>query len=117
MEILLMLFMLIMPVVLLLCGIIMGVAGRPQKYKWWAGYRTSRAIKNQETWVFANRYFGKLSLLSGLTTLTFSIGVINTQDVYVMAWTYAAQVISFILVCILTETALKKEFDKNGERR
>jgi uncharacterized membrane protein len=109
---------LLLPVVLFLAGLMMWIAGKPEKINWWAGYRTSRATKNQETWVFAQRYFGKLSLLSGCTTLTFSIGaIIHREHLYIVAWALGAQVVAFILTCIFTEMALRKEFDKNGERR
>ena len=110
---------LILPFILLLLGLMMWIAGKPERITWWAGYRTSRAIKNQETWVFANRYFGKLSMLSGFTTLVFSIGIIiHTEYMYdIVAWTLGAQGVSFVLSFIFTEMALRKEFDKNGERR
>jgi uncharacterized membrane protein len=111
------LLLLLLPIISLLSGIVMGIAGRPKKINWWAGYRTPRSKKNQETWVFANRYAGKLLLLSGFTTLTFSVGILNIEDGYVVAWTFGAQMLSFVLAVILTEMALRKEFDKNGERK
>ena len=107
------------PIIFTLCGLIMWIAGRPQKYKWWAGYRTPRATKNQETWVFAQKYFGKLSMLSGLTTLTFSIGVFIHAEYMqeITNWAIYSQVAAFILIFLFTEIALRNEFDENGKRR
>jgi len=69
-------------------------------------------------------------LLSGFTALVFCIGIFAHMDymglipwvsgVTVMgleAWALYAQGVSLILTIILTEMALRKEFDKNGERR
>jgi len=41
---------LVLPIILILFGIFLGIAGRPRKVRWWVGYRTSRAMKNQATW-------------------------------------------------------------------
>ena len=107
------------PILMIFFGMLLWVAGRPKNANWWVGYRMPRACINQETWVFANSYFGKLSMLSGLTTLTFSIGVhIHLEQVYfIVPWVLRAQGVSFILAWLFTEMALRKEFDKNGERR
>ena len=109
---------LMLPIIMTLFGILMGIAGKPKKVNWWFGYRTNRASANQETWDYTHRYFGKLLLLAGLTTLTFSIGAfIHWEHEFMWAWAFGAQVVSFIISIILTEIALTKEFDKNGERR
>ena len=106
------------PALLLLCGLFMWIAGRPQRINWLAGYRTPRATKNQDTWVFANRYFGKLSMLSGLITLTFSIGVfLHAEDMYIVPWALGAQGVALIFTFLFTEITLKNEFDKNGNRK
>ena len=107
-----------LPIILTVFGILMGIAGRPKKINWWFGYRTNRASANQETWDFTHRYFGKLSLLSGLTTLTFSIGaLIYREHEFIWVWALSAQGVSFIMSIILTEIALRKEFDKDGNRK
>ena len=104
-----------LPIILILAGLTMWIAGKPERINWWAGYRMPRATKNQETWVFANSYFGKLSMLSGFITLTFSIGAfIHNELLY---WALSAQGIAIILSWVFTEMALRKEFNKNGERR
>ena len=109
---------LMLPIILILFGIFLGIAGRPRKIRWWVGYRTSRSMKNQATWAFANSYAGKLMLLSGFTSLTFCIGVFVHMDYMTFApWAIGAQGVSLVFTSIFTEMALKKEFDKNGERR
>ena len=109
---------LLLPIILVLFGILLGIAGRPRKIRWWVGYRTSRAMKNQATWEFANSYAGKLMLLSGLTALTFCIGTfVHINYIGLVPWALGAQGVSLVLTIIFTETALRKEFDENGERR
>ena len=108
-------FVLGLPVILILGGLLMGIAGKPNSINRWAGYRTPRACKNQETWVFANRYFGKLALLSGLITLTFSIGVFIHNEL--MYWAFGSQGVALVLTCVFTEMALRKEFDKDGNKK
>ena len=109
---------LLLPIILILLGIFFGIAGRPRKRRWWAGYRTFRSMKNQTTWQFANGYAGKLLLLGGLTALTFCIGAFVHMDyMELVPWAIGAQGVSIILTIIFTEMALRKEFDKNGERR
>ena len=109
---------LILPIILILFGILMGIASRPRKIRWWVGYRTSLSMKNQATWEFANSYAGKQLLLIGFTALIICIGaLVHTHYVELMPWAIGAQMFSIILSIVFTETALKKEFDENGERR
>ena len=37
------------------------------------GYRTKRSMRNEETWKFANQYFGKLWYLCGLLSVPLSV--------------------------------------------
>ena len=114
---------LMLPIILILFGIYLGIAGRPRKIRWWVGYRTSRSMKNQATWELANSYAGKLLLLSGVTMLPFSIRafVYETHELLVPGALGVLQVVSaasiLVLIIIFTEMALRKEFDKNGERK
>ena len=114
---------LLLPIILILLGILLGIAGRPRKIRWWVGYRTSMSMKNQATWEFANSYAGKLLLLSGVTALPFSIRafVYGTNRLLVPGVLGVLQVVSAVsilfLIIMFTEMTLRKEFDKNGERR
>jgi len=112
---------LIIPLIMVVCGFFMK-KGRPKKVNWWIGYRTPMACKNQETWVFAHKYVGKLWVPLGFILIILSIGVTVLVEHGIFASEallilVMAQLIAVLLSIILTEVALKKEFDKNGERR
>jgi uncharacterized membrane protein len=114
-----MLVILILPSILVLAGIFMGIAGRPKRYRWWIGYRTPKACKTQETWVFANTFSGKMMLVIGLVALTFFIGiVIHGYEVFeLLLWGIGASFLGIILTIIFTEVEMSKRFDKNGIRK
>ncbi len=96
----------------------------PKKINKLFGYRTSMSMKNEETWKFAHRYVGKLWRIMGWITLPLSVGatllVLENEIVDVgmfggvLIVVQAALIVSSI---IPTEIALKKHFDKNGNRR
>ena len=88
------------------------------------GYRTSRSIKNKDTWVFAHKYIGKLWLYGGMIILPFSIvpmffclgkpaDTIGAFGGIIVA----LQMIPMIGTIISTEKALKTHFDEFGKRR
>lgn len=86
------------------------------------GYRTSRSMKNDKTWIFAHKYCGKIWFISGIITLVVSIITMisvygkNTDTVgYIGAACTVLPVISIIISIILTENSLKKNFDKSGK--
>lgn len=88
------------------------------------GYRTSMSMKNRDTWVFAHNYFGKLWYISGLILLPISVipmicFIGRTENVVgtVGGVVCFVQMIPLTGVIIPTEIALKKHFDKNGNRR
>ena len=97
--------------------------GLPKKVNWWAGYRTPMACKIQETWVFAHKLLAKIWIPLGLIFMLLSIGASilterGTLAPEILPWIAAAQFVAFILVTFIpTEIALRKAFDKNGERR
>lgn len=88
------------------------------------GYRTSRSMKNKDTWKFAHQYFGKLWYRCGLILLAPSIAamlfVIGQEEDTVGT---AGGILCFLQLLPLigtifpTEIALKKTFDQNGNRR
>ncbi|MCL2402038.1 MAG: SdpI family protein [Oscillospiraceae bacterium] len=113
---------LIIPLVMVVAGICFR-NGLPRKVNWWAGYRTPMACKNQETWVFAHKYLSKIWIPLGLIFLIISIGATifaerGTFAPETLPWIAGAQLLVFFLVTFIpTEIALRKAFDKNGERR
>lgn len=88
------------------------------------GYRTAMSMKNQDTWVFAHRYCGKIWYVCGLVllpvtviALLFTLG--KSED---CIGTLGGMICMVQLVCLMgsivpTEIALRKTFDKNGNRR
>ncbi len=111
-------------VVLLIPSIMMGFGYRwtnkpPGKINWIYGYRSKRSMKNQDTWDFAHRYVGRVWLKWGM-------GAGFASLILWMLFPYGEPMISIImygqLFCllfpvILTESALKKTFTKDGQRK
>ena len=93
----------------------------PAKINWIYGYRTSRSTKNQMTWAFAHGYFGELALRIGVVLLILSTGAwaagrgpdIQTQSRMLLAIT-GVQLVCLLIPLVLTEKALGKRFDANG---
>lgn len=88
------------------------------------GYRTSMSMKNKDTWNFAHKYCGKIWHVCGLFMLPFSMIVMvmvigKGKDIVETAGgiLVGIQMIPLIASIFLTERALKKTFDKNGNRR
>jgi len=109
-----------LPLILIVFGIF-ALAVIPRKPNWIMGYRTPMACKNQDTWVFAHKHFGKQMIIFGLVYVLLSIERImlvdNGASSGIIGIVIAAQVMAVLLALIPTEIALRKEFDKNGNRR
>lgn len=88
------------------------------------GYRTSMSMKNQDTWKFAHEYcgklwyqWGKITLIVTLVAMFFLLGksvdtIGNWGGVICMI-----QLVPLIGVIGPTEDALRKTFDKDGNRK
>ena len=88
------------------------------------GYRTSMSMKNEETWEFAHRYCGQLWIKLGFIILIISIIFSLIAFTYddkaqgIMDLTLVTiQTIALIVSIFPVEKELKKNFDKNGDRR
>ena len=88
------------------------------------GYRTTMSMKNQETWQLAHRVCGRYWFICGLILLPLSVlpmlFVINrSTETIGMTGMIAvfAQLVPMLCVIIPTEHALRKNFDKNGNRK
>lgn len=88
------------------------------------GYRTSRSMKNMDTWKFANEYCGKLwwklgwiilipSLLSMVPFMSSNEETIGTIVTIVIT----IHCIILIAAIFPTEMALKRTFTKDGIRK
>lgn len=117
-------FMLIMELVVPLIMIGFGICfskNAPKEINQVFGYRTTRSMKNQETWKFAHNYSGKLWKRIGLImtpiiviVMLFSYGKdINYVSNFGLVIT-GIQIIVLIVSIFPVEVALKRNFDKDG---
>ena len=114
----------------LLVPLLMVVFGRimykhaPKSINGIYGYRTSMSMKNEDTWKFAHDYCGKLWYKVGLIMLIPSVLV---QLPFVKRSTDTIGIMTVVLetvqICVMiasifpTERALRKTFDKYGNRK
>ena len=96
----------------------------PKEINYVYGYRTKRSMMNEETWRFANQYFGKVWYLCGLISVPLSVIATalvfgkGTETVGTIGGIITMlQMIPLVGAIIPTENALKKNFDENGKRR
>lgn len=88
-----------------------------------SGYRTKRSMQNQDTWDFAQKYCSKISLYMFFPSLILAIVIMPTvisKPVDVIGWIGLGitmiQMVSFIVIIISTEKALKKSFDESKNK-
>lgn len=97
----------------------------PRQINGLVGYRTTRSMKNMETWKFAHDLCGKLWLRIGLIllipTLVAQLSLLHSADDdligVVSLIIVGVQLAALILPIIPVERALKKTFDDDGNRR
>ena len=120
-------FMLAMNLLFPLIMLVMGkyfMKKSPKEINYIFGYRTNMSMKNKDTWDFAHNYFGKLWFRLGwllipisVIPMLFVIGkgedIIGTVGMVVMV----IDLILLIAPIFPTERALKKIFDKDGNKR
>ena len=88
------------------------------------GYRTTRSMKNRETWEFAQRYSGRFWVRAGRPVLAVSLlwmVLLFGREVDTVAHLglllTGLQMVPFLAVIPATERALKREFDDFGRKR
>ena len=91
----------------------------PKNINYVFGYRTSRSMKNENTWKFAHNYCGKIWFKCGIIETAVSLIIMlcvlgKSTDIigYVGAGCTALPIITMIVSVFMTEQALKKNFDK-----
>lgn len=114
---------LIIPVFMIGLGILF-VKRPPVKVNHWYGYRTRMSMKNRDTWDFAHRYAGKIWLITGWIILLVTIPVMlmflgKDPETVGIAGAIVCIVQSILMagVIVPTEMALRKKFDKDGNRK
>ena len=96
----------------------------PKNINHFVGYRTTRSMKNKETWNFAHNYMGKLWYKYGIVLFVISAALMlltmgQDEDAVggLAAIITTVQVFVMIVPGILTEKALKENFDEEGNRK
>ncbi len=116
-----MLFMtLLVPLIMIIFGTVFSKSS-PKRINYLFGYRTTRSMKNEKTWEFAHKRLGKIWKITGWIVLVLSVipllfyinadkdtvGNVGSAIVFV-------QLISLIASIFPVESALKKNFDDDG---
>lgn len=86
----------------------------PKSMNWIYGYRSIRAMKDDNTWKFAHLYQAKVWRWSGSILLVFAlIFSLNFTKSYkeIPSWIFYAELGIMILTMIPTEIALRRKFD------
>ena len=114
---------LLVPLLMIIFGRIM-YKHAPKSINGVYGYRTSMSMKNEDTWKFAHDYCGRLWYKIGLIMLIPSVLV---QLPFVKSSTDTIGIMTVVLetvhFCVMiasifpTEKALRKTFDKYGNRK
>lgn len=114
------LVILLMPLMMVGFGLLL-MKNPPKKINSVYGYRTRRSVRSQETWDFAHYYFGKLWLGCGLVSIPISLVPIclvlgkSEQEISVAGLiVLGIQTLLLLVTILLTERALKKNFDEFG---
>ena len=88
------------------------------------GYRTAMSMKNKDTWDFAHRYCGRIwvrwgAILLALTVIPMLCVIrAGVERVSVVALIIMGVQIAVLIASVFsTERALKRTFDKDGNRR
>ena len=113
----------IIPVLLVVCGVWLFMCP-PKEINSIFGYRTAMSKTNKDTWLFAQKYSGKLMFIIGAILSLLSIVVIlllldtETGTLRVLGSYLPIAHLIFIMIPIaLTEKALSKNFDISGNRK
>ena len=100
------------------------IKSAPKDINYVFGYRTPMSTSSEEAWKFAHKYFGRIWFILGFIILIPSvIGVVCVAGLdkdtvgYVGTAITFAQMFFMIIPMIPTEIELKKNFDKNGNRK
>ncbi len=116
-------FDLLIPIMMLGFGRIMW-KHTPKDINYIFGYRTTRSMKNEDTWRFAHEYCGRLwwriGLIMLIPTVLVHIPFYNSsKDTIGIVATIVMTVQLIVLIASIfpTEIALKKTFNDDGTRK
>ncbi len=93
-------------------------------YGYMFGYKTKRSLKNRYCWEFAHLFFGRVWFITGIILLVINLVVMlfampkDHELIGMLALAVAgAELIGFVISILITESALKKNFDDDGNMR
>ena len=114
---------LLIPIMMIGFGLIMW-KHTPKDINYIFGYRTTRSMKNDDTWKFAHEYCGRLWCMLGLIMLIPTVIVHipfynSSKDTIGIVATIVMTVQLIVLIASIfpTEIALKKTFNDDGTRK
>lgn len=114
---------LMIPVIMVLAGYHLSVH-TPDSGKGFFTYKSRRAKVNDDTWEFANQYFGRWMMVEGIILSAIAIVMamagldLETDKIrLVTILVLVGEICALLAVIIPTESALKNTFDENGYRR
>ena len=114
---------LLIPGLMIICGKYY-IKKAPKNINHFVGYRTKRSMKNNETWNFAHNYMGKLWFKYGVVLLIVSVLLMflpigQDEDAVGGLAAIITMVQAFVMIVpgVLTEKALKDNFDEEGNRK
>ena len=88
-----------------------------------SGYRSKMSMQNQETWDFAQKYCSKISLYMFFPSLILGIVIMLAISSKSIGWIGCTglgiiiiQMMSFVVIMIFTEKALKKTFNESEQK-
>ncbi len=123
-------FWLFMLAMILLIPVIMILFGKyfikktPKNINYLFGYRTNLSMKNEGTWKFAHKHIGNIWFKWGLVLLSVSVLALlfvigkDEDTVGILGSVITiVQLVPIVASIILTEKALKKNFDEEGNRK
>ena len=96
----------------------------PKKVNGFYGYRTSRSMKNQDTWDFAQRYMGEVWwkwgwIMSPPVALAQALTLLCPDVQSMCNWSLVPTTVETVVLAVSiipVERALKRYFDKDGKR-
>lgn len=113
----------LVPVVMLIAGKWMQKRP-PRKINGVYGFRTARSMQNEDTWQFANVHCGRLWWKMGwyvlIPSVLLQLPLMHSGDTAVSIAGIVLctlQIIVMLASIAATESALKKAFNENGERK
>ncbi|MGI6662749.1 MAG: SdpI family protein [Bacillota bacterium] len=87
----------------------------PKRVNWFFGYRTSRSMKSQEAWDYANRRMGEVWWGTGLVTgiasvlvAAFCWRILESAAL----WLIGFQMLVMLSTVVIIERDLKRKFDE-----